>query len=83
MTRTDNPPQTEPKGGQTGYRGEKLADNVAHFVRLLRRAGMTVGPATVIDCVAATTTIDLGRRTEFYHALASCVVLECCFSSER
>ena len=61
-------------GGQHGYRGEKLADNIAHFVRMLRRAGLKIGPATILDCVAAGTSVDLGNQTEFYHALASCVV---------
>ena len=61
-------------GGQQDYRGEKLADNIAHFVRMLRRVGLKIGPATVLDCVAAGTSVDLGSQTEFYHALASCVV---------
>jgi uncharacterized protein with von Willebrand factor type A (vWA) domain len=74
MTSSEGSSTTDINGNQPGYRGERLADNIAHFVRLLRRAGMKVGPATVIDCVAAGTAIDLGRQTEFYHALASCVI---------
>ena len=74
MTSADNALQSNMLGDQPGYRGEKLAENIAHFVRLLRRAGMKVGPASIIDCLAASSNIDLGRQAEFYHALASCVV---------
>ena len=55
-------------------RGRKLADNITLFVRTMRRAGVPVGPATVIDCVEAVGLIDIGRRDQFYHALASCIV---------
>ena len=30
--------------------GGRLAENVMHFARLLRAAGMRVGPDRVIDC---------------------------------
>ncbi|NCF48773.1 MAG: VWA domain-containing protein [Bacteroidetes bacterium] len=64
-----------PDRGQHGaLRGEKLAENIAHFVRLLRRTGMRVGPATLLDCVDAAAEINLGDQREFYHALASCVI---------
>jgi uncharacterized protein with von Willebrand factor type A (vWA) domain len=56
------------------WRGMMLAENITHFVRTLRRAGMAVGPAAVLDCVEASREIDLGNRDEFYHALASCLV---------
>ena len=39
----------------------------------MRRAGVP-GLATVIDCVEAVGLIDIGRRDQFYHALASCIV---------
>ena len=55
-------------------RGKRLADNITLFVRSLRRAGLAVGPAAVLDCIAASREIDIGRREEFYHALASCLV---------
>ena len=55
-------------------RGEKLDQNIAHFVRVLRRAGLCVGPAATLDCVEASKAIDIGNRVEFYHALASCLV---------
>ena len=57
-----------------GHRGEKLDENVAHFVRALRRAGLRLGPAATLDCVEACRTVDIGNRVEFYHALSSCLV---------
>ena len=65
-------PAPRPRRGT--WRGMKLAENITHFVRTLRRAGMDVGPAAVLDCVEASREIDLGNRDEFYHALASCLV---------
>ena len=63
-----------PRRRHGSWRGMKLAENITHFVRTLRRAGMAVGPATVLDCVEASREINIGNRDEFYHALASCVV---------
>ena len=55
-------------------RGEKLDQNIAHFVRVLRRAGLRIGPAATLDAVEACQAIDISRRSELYHALASCLV---------
>ncbi|NBR03252.1 MAG: VWA domain-containing protein, partial [Alphaproteobacteria bacterium] len=63
-----------PRRHRGSWRGMKLAENITHFVRTLRRAGMDAGPASVLDCVEASREIDLGNRDEFYHALASCLV---------
>ncbi|HBD52722.1 MAG TPA: VWA domain-containing protein, partial [Alphaproteobacteria bacterium] len=49
-----------------------MDQNIAHFVRVLRRAGLRIGPAATLDCIEASRTIDIGNRVEFYHALASC-----------
>ena len=59
---------------QRPVRGRKLADNITLFVRTMRRAGVPVGPATVIDCVEAVSLIDIGKRDQVYHALYSCIV---------
>lgn len=56
------------------HRGEKLDQNIAHFVRVLRRAGFRIGPAATLDTIEACQAIDIGNRSEFYHALASCLV---------
>ena len=53
-------------------RGEKMDQNIAHFVRVLRRAGLRIGPAATLECIEASQTVDIGNRVEFYHALASC-----------
>ena len=55
-------------------RGEKLDQNIAHFVRVLRRAGLRIGPAATLECVEACQAVDIGNRAEFYHALSSCLV---------
>jgi hypothetical protein len=39
-----------------------FASNVMHFARLLRRAGLPVGPAETIAAQNALTQIDLGSR---------------------
>ena len=46
-----------------------LAANVMHFARLLRRAGLPVGPSEAIAAQHALTRIDLGNRTEARTAL--------------
>ena len=46
-----------------------LAANVMHFARLLRRAGLPVGPSETIAAQHALTHIDLGSRTETQTAL--------------
>ena len=46
-----------------------LSANVMHFARLLRRAGLPVGPAETIAAQNALTQIDLASRTEARTAL--------------
>jgi uncharacterized protein with von Willebrand factor type A (vWA) domain len=40
----------------------RLAENVMHFARLLRAAGLRVGPDRVLDCVKA---LDLACANQF------------------
>ena len=51
-----------------------LAENVLHFVRLLRAAGLPVGPAKVIDALAAVDAVGIDNRTDFREALAAVLV---------
>ena len=51
-----------------------LAENVLHFVRLLRAAGLPVGPAKVIDALAAVEAVGVDNRTDFREALAAVLV---------
>ncbi len=52
----------------------RLAENVLHFVRVLRATGMPVGPAKVIDAIAAVEAVGLSNRTDFREALAAVLV---------
>ncbi|WP_428261351.1 vWA domain-containing protein [Haliangium sp.] len=53
-----------------------LAQNVMHFARILRRAGLPVGSGQIVDALRALAHIDLGRREEFYWALAAVLVTD-------
>ena len=54
--------------------GERLAANVVHFTRLLRRAGLRVGPGDTLDAQRAVAAIDIVQRDEFYWALHAVLV---------
>ena len=49
----------------------RLAENVMHFARVLRGAGIPVGPDRVIDALKALEVAGIQRRDDFYWALAS------------
>lgn len=46
-----------------------LADNIAHFARALRSAGVRAGPDATLAAVEAVRHLDLGRRADFHTAL--------------
>ena len=46
-----------------------LADNIVHFARVLRRAGVPVGPAAVVDAVRAVEIAGMATRDDFYWTL--------------
>jgi uncharacterized protein with von Willebrand factor type A (vWA) domain len=52
----------------------KLAENVVHFARVLRRAGLPIGPAKVIDALQALQVVGLHKQDDFYFALSSVLV---------
>ncbi len=52
----------------------QLAENVLHFVRVLRAVGLPVGPAKVIDAIAAVEAVGVSNRTDFREALAAVLV---------
>ncbi len=56
-----------PPGGGAG----KLAENVMHFARVLRGAGLPVGPDKVIDALKALQIAGVERRDDFYWTLAA------------
>lgn len=56
------PPRLQPSGGVFPF-------NVMHFVRLLRRAGLPVGPAATVTAANALVLIDIGDREQVQAAL--------------
>ena len=52
----------------------RLAENITHFARALRRAGLPVGPGRVIDAVRAISAAGFTDRMDFYWALHACFV---------
>lgn len=49
--------------------GGKLVDNILFFARVLRAAGLPVGPGKVLDAIEAVRTVGITDRTIFYWAL--------------
>jgi uncharacterized protein with von Willebrand factor type A (vWA) domain len=49
--------------------GGRLGDNILGFARLLRAAGMKIGPGQVIEALRAARAVGLGDRRDFYWAL--------------
>ncbi len=49
----------------------KLAENVMHFARVLRAAGLPIGPDRVVDALRALETAGIERREDFYWTLAA------------
>lgn len=52
----------------------RIVDNIVYFARVLRKAGLKVGPATVRDAVEAVQIAGIGSREEFYWVLHSVFV---------
>jgi uncharacterized protein with von Willebrand factor type A (vWA) domain len=51
-----------------------LPEHIAEFARVLRRAGLPVGPGAVVDAVSAVEAAGLWRRDDFYWALHAALV---------
>ena len=47
----------------------QLADNLVHFARALRAAGIPVGPGAVLDALSAVRAAGIGTREDFYWTL--------------
>ncbi|WEK49707.1 MAG: VWA domain-containing protein [Candidatus Kaistia colombiensis] len=54
--------------------GGKLDENLLQFGRLLRRAGLPVGPASIADAIRAAEIVGPGSRDDFYWALHAVLV---------
>ncbi len=49
----------------------KLSENVMHFARLLRGAGLRIGPDRVLDCVRALEIAGTERREDWYWTMSA------------
>ncbi|QBF31406.1 VWA domain-containing protein [Thalassococcus sp. S3] len=52
----------------------KLAQNITHFARALRKAGLPIGPGRVIDAVQAVAAAGFTEKRDFYWTLHACFV---------
>ncbi|HET6221356.1 MAG TPA: VWA domain-containing protein [Dongiaceae bacterium] len=52
----------------------RLSENIMHFARTLRAAGLPVGPGKVLDAIRAVETVGLGSREDFYWALHATLI---------
>lgn len=71
--------KTDNNGAKTSYppdngSGDKLADNVLHFGRVLRSAGIPIGSGRVLDAIKAIERVGLTDKTVFYWTLHSVFV---------
>ncbi|WP_282610336.1 VWA domain-containing protein [Pelagibius sp. Alg239-R121] len=58
-----------PDGSLPEANGGKFAENIMHFARVLRRAGLPVGPSKVVEALRAVEIAGLQRRDDFYWTL--------------
>ncbi|WP_299896689.1 VWA domain-containing protein [uncultured Ruegeria sp.] len=52
----------------------KLAQNITHFARALRKAGLPIGPGRVIDAIRAVQAAGFTEKRDFYWTLHACFV---------
>ena len=52
----------------------KLAQNITHFARALRKAGLPIGPGRVVDAVEAVAAAGFTSRQDFFWTLHACFV---------
>lgn len=52
----------------------RLPDNIMHFCRVLRAAGLPVGPGRTLAALEAVATVGVGSRQDFYWALHSALI---------
>lgn len=54
----------------------RLADNILHFCRTLRAAGIPLGPAQVLDALRAAASVGVARRDDFCTALRAVLLTD-------
>lgn len=52
----------------------RLAQNITHFARALRKAGLPIGPGRVIDAIRAVEAAGFSEKRDFYWTLHACFV---------
>ena len=52
----------------------RLVENIMHFARVLRAAGLPIGPGQVLKAIEAVKTIEITSRDEFYWALHASLI---------
>ena len=52
----------------------KLTENITHFARALRKAGLPIGPGRVIDAIRAVAAAGFTEKRDFYWVLHACFV---------
>jgi uncharacterized protein len=52
----------------------RLADNITHFARALRRAGLRLGTGQVIEAIRAVEAAGFSSRSDFFWTLQACLV---------
>lgn len=52
----------------------RLAGNITHFARALRRAGLPIGPGRVIDAIRAVEAAGFTEKRDFFWTLQACFV---------
>ena len=52
----------------------KLAQNITHFGRALRRAGIPLGPERILNAIKAVEAAGFTEKTDFYYTLQACFV---------
>lgn len=67
-------PDLPSDGAPPGSGRSAFADNIVHFVRLLRAAGLRLGPGKAIDAVRAVEVAGIRRRDDLYWTLFSVLV---------
>jgi uncharacterized protein len=67
MAMADDAPLPLPEDG-------KLAHNIAHFARALRKAGIPIGTGRVVDAIRAVEAAGFSAREDFFWTLHACFV---------
>ena len=52
----------------------RLVENITHFARALRRAGLPIGPGRVLDAIRAVAAAGFTSKQDFYWTLHACFV---------